>query len=451
MRKEWVAFGPTRKIRLTEDELKRRLRLAKEQGFRVLLYFGDGLAADSGFPGYRDDWAYRDAKGNRIKGWQGPDTFGPTYWLNPAHPQVSQWFLDYMDSLLKTYGAELDGLVWDETFEARIGQIATQPQPAYCDRAMLALVKELTKRVHAFNPEKVFLASDCQGAVGGDIPGYAMVADGTYQDTACSPTAWSFGLFPNWRNVLWSCNWSCVSRFQDTRWGVENFGVPVAISNGWGDDRGPSEWTPAQRDEILKLFRERLEQKERVRFLTTDPADLFAKAAQAYVGDPLPPSFPGETNWALAAKGGRATASSEYAGGGARYPASGAIDGVRDTRGWGAGHGWASAAGQPLPQWLAVDFGQPRTIAHVMVISYHEERNLETAAKWGVRGYQIQVWDGKSSQWRTVLTEERGQAVKVRVHRLPEPVRTERIRLVVTRVAAADGLARLLQLEAWGP
>jgi hypothetical protein len=76
---------------------------------------------------------------------------------------------------------------------------------------------------------------------------------------------------------------------------------------------------------------------------------------------------------------------------------------------------------------------------------------LETAAKWGVRGYQIQVWDGKTNQWRTVLTEERGRAVKVRVHRFAEPIRTERIRLLVTRVAPPDGIARLLQLEAWGP
>ena len=105
-----------------------------------------------------------------------------------------------------------------------MGQIAAKPQPAYCDRAMLALVKELSARVHAFDPQKVFLASDCIGISGfEEAPGYAMVAHGTFQDTHCEPVAWSYGLFPNWRKVLWSCNWNCVSNFAAMRWGVKTF------------------------------------------------------------------------------------------------------------------------------------------------------------------------------------------------------------------------------------
>ncbi len=86
------------------------------------------------------------------------------------------------------------------------------------------------------------------------------------------PAAWSYGLFPTWRNVLWSCNWWSVTRFDHTRWGVEHYGVPVAISNGWEDDRGPSEWTPQDREKILALFRQRLARKDRVRYLAVDPA-----------------------------------------------------------------------------------------------------------------------------------------------------------------------------------
>jgi hypothetical protein len=104
MKQEWVAFQPTRKVRLTQDEMRRRLRAARDLGFRALLYFGDGLASDSGVPSYRDDWAYRDARGQKIPGWQGPDTLGKTYMLNPAHPEVARWFLAYADALLKTYG-----------------------------------------------------------------------------------------------------------------------------------------------------------------------------------------------------------------------------------------------------------------------------------------------------------------------------------------------------------
>jgi hypothetical protein len=57
--------------------------------------------------------------------------------------------------------------------------------------------------------------------------------------------------------------------------------VPVAISNGWEDDRGPSEWTPSQRDDILRLFRERLQQTDRVRYLADDPAKLLNGAPAA--------------------------------------------------------------------------------------------------------------------------------------------------------------------------
>ena len=323
LKNEWIAFGRTRKVQLTQDALRRRMRLARSLGFRVLLYFGDGLAADSGVPGYRDDWAYRNPDGKPITGWQGPDTYGLTYLRNPAHPEVSEWYLNYCDALLQTYGAEFDGLVWDETFHAAPGQIALEPVPAYCDRAFMALVQNLAQRVRGYDPQKVFLTSDCIGIPGMEsVPGYGMVAHGTWQDSWCHPVAWSYGLFPNWRNVLWSCNWSPLSNFQFTQFGVKTFGVPVAISNGWGDDCGPSEWQPDQRDRILALFEERCAQQGRVRYLTTDPATLMAAGPHvAAQGDPLPAPDPGWTNWALATQGSKATASSESA---PNWPASGA-------------------------------------------------------------------------------------------------------------------------------
>jgi len=58
---------------------------------------------------------------------------------------------------------------------------------------------------------------------------------------------------------------------------VEHYGVPVAISNGWDDDRGPSEWIPEEREKILALFRQRLPRQERTRYLMVDPATITAK------------------------------------------------------------------------------------------------------------------------------------------------------------------------------
>jgi hypothetical protein len=261
----------TRHVAFTPDELRRRLRFARDKGFRTLLYFGDGLATDSGVAGYHEDWAFRDPKGGKISGWQGPDTFGKTYLMNPVHPEVQRRFLRYLEALLGAVGHDVDGFVWDETFHARAGQIAYEPTPAYCAPAMLQLVEDLTARVKRFDPQKVFLASDCAG-IGMGIPGYAMVADGLYQDTHCAPERWPDAFFPNWRNVYWSCNWGPTTHFQWTRFGVEEFGAPVAISNGWEEDRAPHEWTPAERDACLVLFRRRAAKgPAHVRFLTEDP------------------------------------------------------------------------------------------------------------------------------------------------------------------------------------
>ncbi|HVM49289.1 MAG TPA: discoidin domain-containing protein [Candidatus Acidoferrum sp.] len=452
MKDEWVAFERTRKVYFTQAELKRRLRLARDLGFRVLLYYADGVAADSGVAGYRDDWSYRDAKGNRITGWQGPDTFGPTYMRDLGNPEVVTWYTNYMAALLETYGTDLDGLVWDETFHASLGQISPAPHPAYCDRNMMRLVRELTQQVHAFDPQKAFLASDCVGAYGWDtVPGYAMMADGTYQDSHCDPRAWSYGLFPNWRNTLWSCNWFDISDFQRTRWGVENFGAPVAISNGWGNDCGPSEWTPRERDAFLRLFHERLKMKPPSRFLTADPEALLATSPDVPGrGDPIPEPGTGEVNWALAANGSRASASSQEASGNSVWPASGVIDGRRDDAAWGAGHGWASKAGEPLPQWLEVDFGQPRSVSRFVVLTYEKDKGPETAAKWGVQDYMIEVWDKRKRRWEPVVRECPRRVVKARVHKLARPVETDKFRIVISEVAPLDGQARLLQLEAWG-
>ena len=452
MKDSWIAFDRTRKVKFTQAELKRRLNLARDQGFRVLLYFGDGLAADSGVPGFHDDWAYRDIAGRKTPGWQGPDTFGPTYLLNPAHPEVVSWFTNYMGALLSTYGQDTDGFVWDETFHARIAQRAEAPQPAYCDLAMFQLVKTLRQQVHRLDPRKVFLTSDCIGLPGMDnVPGYAMVADGTYQDSHCDPAAWAYAIFPNWRNGFWSCNWDSLRGFHFTRWGVERFGAPVAISNGWGEDRGPSEWTNLQRDRILGLFRDRLKAKPPARPLLSDPASLLAHAPDRPVpGDLIPEPAPGEINWALSVNGSHATASSSEQLDAAAWPASGAIDGIRDDTGWGGGHGWTSKAGAPSPHWLEVDFGQERSVHRCVVITYQKEKSAETAGKWGIQDYQIEAWDARKQKWLPLCAVAGISPAKVRVHSLPNPVRMRKCRLLITEVAPLDGQARVLQFEAWG-
>ena len=85
-----------------------------------------------------------------------------------------------------------------------------------------------------------------------------------------------------------------------------------------------------------------------------------------------------------------------------------------------------------------------------MVITYHGPAAGDTAAHWGVTDYEIQVWDPSRGDWKTVVDEHRGRAMMTRVHRLPQPLRAAKFRVLIKGVAADDEIARLLQIEAWG-
>ncbi len=209
MKDRWVAMSKTRKVTFTKEEVQQRLRKTRELGFRVLWYFGDGVLQDRGGPCYREEWNLLNEQGESPRPtWTGPDTFDKNFIRNPAHPDVASWYQKYLAALLADYGSVVDGFVWDETYYIRRGDVAMSPTPAYCDRAMFDLVGALRKQVKAFDPACVFLASDDIGVFGlVDAIGYAMVADGNYQDSWCVPAGWSFALFPNWRNTSWSCNW----------------------------------------------------------------------------------------------------------------------------------------------------------------------------------------------------------------------------------------------------
>ncbi len=126
------------------------------------------------------------------------------------------------------------------------------------------------------------------------------------------------------------------------------------------------------------------------------------------------------------------------------------IDGRRDDAGWSAGHGWASKGGEPLPQWLEVDFGQARAVQRFVVITYQKDHSAETAQKWGVQDYAIEGWDVRKGKWRQLASADADDPVKVRVHQLAKPAQIERFRILISKVAPLDGRARLLQVEAWG-
>jgi len=276
--RHWIVMPGGTRRQMTLEEIHRRIAYAKERGFRVLLYYADGMAIDSGAPNFRQELVFREPDGTpRTHHWAGPDTVAQTFVMNPAHPQVKEFFRTYTRAILQEFAREIDGLVWDETFTTRVGDISRGDHPGYADREFMVLSMELREMIKRESAELVLLASDDtglalpqeeDGSYWKALPAQnALVFDGTYQDSQCYPTAWQYGLFPNYRNVLWSCNWRPVENFEWTVLGVKAFGVPLAISNGWGEDKGISRYTERELEALMELFRFRTGNPRRVRWI----------------------------------------------------------------------------------------------------------------------------------------------------------------------------------------
>jgi hypothetical protein len=268
------AFPRSVPVALTLKNMHERMRYAAARGFRVALYFADGMSAGDGLAGI-----YQPDRVLYWGGWVGPDTKGKTYCQNPLHPAVRSFFIQYIKALLREFGGDIDALVWDETFHVDTGSLGSEKVPGYADRALMRLVRDLAAEVHAYNRESgrslAFLASDCIGVNKWvNKPPYALVADGTYQDTHCDPESWAYGLFPNYRNALWSCNWEPVTHFDYTEFGVREYQAAVAISNGYGDDVGFAEMTAEMKKKVLDLFNWRKETPTRLRWFSKLPVFL---------------------------------------------------------------------------------------------------------------------------------------------------------------------------------
>ncbi len=263
---EWVAFPGTHKIPMSLAEMHRRLKLAKELGFRVLLYFADGTNSDSGAPGFREEYVLKDENGGTFPGWKGPDSLGQPLMMDPSAPGMRDWHRGYLKALLDQYGKVVDGFVWDETFYIKTNFVSyPDGKPAYADRAMMGLVSELTQMTQAYrkhNPDLVFLASDLGHT------SYALVAHGTFQDSEMAEGSWGPSMFANYRNCLWSCNWFPISHASRNEVAAEKYGLPQGLSAGWGDDRGPSRMPPALLDAVVNRFTRNVEsERERLRDL----------------------------------------------------------------------------------------------------------------------------------------------------------------------------------------
>jgi hypothetical protein len=264
-----------RPVPLGRDEVRRMLSHARDRGFRVLLYFADGLTADSADLG--TVWTPDQAL--YCGGWEA--TREHAFMRNPLHPAVRERLLGYTGALLDAFGDVLDGLVWDETYYIDPGELGPAVCPGYADRAMLTLVREIAAQCHAYRADFAFLGGDNIGVPGFEhkLP-YSLVADGIFQDSGCYPGAWPYGVFPNLRNVVWSVNWQPLGHFDYTRYGVERFGAPVSTSNGFMENRGPAQLSPEEIRPIVDLFDARKRRRTQLQWLELpdeEPAQIWRR------------------------------------------------------------------------------------------------------------------------------------------------------------------------------
>ena len=266
----WQSFAPGVGV-LTLDDIHKRIAYARSSGYRVVLYFADGILSGTKVPSYTKEKVMEGS------GWSGADIIGKTFRQNPAHPEVYRFYINYTKALAKEFGAVVDGFVWDETFYITAGNSGSEYFPGYVDRTFMRLVKECCSIVHKVNKNAAFLTSDVIGSDSlwginfSKVPPYALVSDGTLMDSNCRPDYWSYNIFSNYRNTVWSCNWYPETKFNLAEFGVKNYQAAVPLSNGYGDDKGFSELSFTVKNNYINLFRERAKYKTRIKYFSRLP------------------------------------------------------------------------------------------------------------------------------------------------------------------------------------
>jgi hypothetical protein len=259
---EWKAFAnphpadqsKKKAIPMSKKEMHNRIKFAKDKGFRVILYYSDGTNC-TGSPDFHKGQVFKYKNDSVKYGWVGPDGGGPS--LDPTCNETQGWYKKYLSALLKEFGKELDGFVYDETnyFMADDVSYRIRTNPQYADRAMMQFVKDLTMQVQNYrkiNPNLVIME--------GSHYFYGLVMNGSFTDMPGLPT------IINYRNASWTCSWNDpgirnVQTFFRTRKDIKYpYGLDIGLSNGWNTDKGPFEMDPKVLDQVFQHFLERVKE-----------------------------------------------------------------------------------------------------------------------------------------------------------------------------------------------
>jgi hypothetical protein len=257
----WEAFAnpskyfprnpPKKPVKMSKEEMHKRINYAKSKGFKVILFYAD-CTNSTGLPDYFSGQEFLYPDGGKHPGWEGPCGGGTT--VDITSYIVQDWFKGYMKVLLKEFGDEVDGFVWDESHYFLVGDLSYRDKenPQYADRAMMKTMGELTQIVDAYNPNLVLME--------GSHYYYGIVANGSFTDFEGLP------VMINYRNASWTCSWANpgirnVQTFYRTRKDIKYpYGLEIGLSNGEGTDIGPSEMDEKVLLEVRDYFVKQVDQ-----------------------------------------------------------------------------------------------------------------------------------------------------------------------------------------------
>ncbi len=261
----WTAFDnghPGRRpIRMSKQELHRKIAFAKSLGFRVVLYYADSTnltAAHTGKSWCGQDfhkYLYTNKAGIQPAGWTGP--CGGGLQLDISLREVRQWYTDYFQALLQEYGTEVDGFVLDESnyFSAEALCLHDGRPTAYGDLAQMRFIHDLTvalQRHRRRNPDLCLFE--------GSHYLFGLVTHGSFTDFEGIP------LVVNYRNSSIQCCWedpgirNVHCRFRTDPDFTYPYGLDIGLTNGCGSDMGPSEMPADRLAEVIAHFQQRVSQ-----------------------------------------------------------------------------------------------------------------------------------------------------------------------------------------------
>jgi hypothetical protein len=178
--------------------------------------------------------------------------------------------------------------------------------------------------------------------------------------------------------------------------------------------------------------------------------DAYASRACLYTGSYTLKRC--EMNFALPSSGATVTASSQYSSG---YAVSAVNNGDRKGLGWGAGGGWNDATANAYPDWVQIDFPEPKVVDQVNVFTLQdnygnpmEPVEALTFTAYGLTDLRLEYWDASAGVWKNVPGAAVTASNKVWTRFAFAQLSTSKLRVVVT--GSLFSYSRITEVEVWG-